>query len=420
MMPMVERMTRLAIAVIFLICLFPGPSTAAGTTGGSSDFGGLLPRGELIADEISRITGCAISPILGISVLGAYTYYATPAEQRDNVPWHAAPQFWAPLLVILFLIILKDSAKIAIPKIIMVPLDAVETLLEKNTSAVLALIVLLTSIGGGIDQAGPPDHAAGGLFVSAAHAAQGTGVQSLAGARELIEPAMISVLVIAVFTVVWIVSQAFNFLILLSPFSSIDLLLTLWKNSIIALLLLASLVHPYAGLLFSLCVILLCLFLFSRSLRFVVFGSLTAMDLLRKKAGSPEPGTDAIKVFAGAGLSGVPSMSYGALTNVNRVLRFTYRPWFVLPVRTCDVQEPPEAHHVGKGILSPVIVREGKKSGQYTTLCRLRPRYASREHMVAQILGLAGVRDLAFGRGVRDSLRRLREHLRPQRTIHPP
>ncbi|HHO48788.1 MAG TPA: hypothetical protein ENN06_10125 [Desulfobacteraceae bacterium] len=415
-----KKKRRLAVAVIFLICLYPSLAAAGGTAGASSDFGGLIPRGELIADEISRITGCAISPILGISVLGAYTYYATPAAQRDNVPWHAAPQFWAPLLIILFLIILKDSAKVAIPKIIMVPLDAVETLLEKNTSAVLALIVLLTSIGGGIDQAGSPGQAGGGLLVSAAHAAQETGAHSLTGVREMIEPAMISVLVITVFTVVWTVSQAFNFLILLSPFSTIDLLLTLWKNSIIALLLLACLVHPYAGLLFSLCVILLCLFLFSRSLRFVVFGSLTAMDLLRKKAGGLDPGTNVVKAFAGAGLGGVPSMSYGALANVNRVLRFTYRPWFVLPVRTCDVQEPPEAHHVGKGILSPVIVREGNKPGQYTTLCRLRPRYASREHMIAQILGLGGVRDLTFGRGVRDSLRRLRERLRPPRTVRPP
>jgi hypothetical protein len=417
-----QQMRSLIVAIIFLICFSPAAASAEGKgIEGSSAYSRLLLRGEVIADEISTLTGCAISPILGISVLGAYTYYTTPVEERNNVPWHAAPQFWAPLLVILFGIILKDSSKVAIPKIILVPLDAMETLLEKNTSAVLALIVLLTSIVGGVmDQTQLPGHAGGGLFSSAAHAAGGTASRSLAGAAGMIEPAIVAMLVIAVFIVVWVVSQAFNFLILLSPFSSIDLLLTLSKNCIVVLLLSAYLIHPFAGLLFSLCIILLSVFLFSRSLRFVVFGTLMAIDLLRKKSGSLEIDTDTVKVFAGAGLAGVPPMSYGVLGNVNRTLQFTYRPWFILPVRTCHVREPPEAHHVGKGTLSPVIVREGKKPGQYTTLCRLRPRYASREHAIAQILGLAGVRDLAFGRSVRNNLNRLKEQMRPQKAADPP
>jgi hypothetical protein len=417
-----QQMRSLIIAVIFFISCSPAPAMAQGSAmEGPSATSRLLLRGEVIADEISKLTGCAISPILGISVLGAYTYYTTPVEKRDNVPWHAAPQFWVPLLVILFGIILKDSSKVAIPKVVLVPLDAVETLLEKNTSAVLALTVMLTSIVGGVvDQAQLTGHTGGGLFLSAANAADEAAPHSPAGAAGLIEPAVTAVLVITIFIVVWVVSQAFNFLILLSPFSSIDLLLTLSKNTLVVLLLSAFLVHPFAGLLFSLCIILLSIFLFSRSLRFVVFGTLMAIDLLRKKNGSFEFDTDTVKAFSGAGLAEVPSMSYGVLRNVDRTLRFTYRPWFILPARSCHVQEPPEAHHVGKGTLSPVIVREGKKPGQYTTLCRLRPLYASRENTVAQILGLAGVRDLAFGRSVRNRLNRLKEQMRPHKAADPP
>ena len=414
-------MRRLSVFIIFMVFFNPawamGEITGAGT---SSAYGKLLLRGEVIADEISRITGCAISPILGISVLGAYTYYATPPGERDTVPWHASPKFWAPLLVILFGIILKDSAKVAIPKVILVPLDAIETLLEKNTSAVLALIVLLTSVtGSGLEQlhlSAPP---AGVLFPSAVHAAAGTGSQAVAPVSGAMEPVLISVVVIVVFINVWVVSQALNFLILLSPFSSIDLLLTLWKNCIVALLLGAYLVHPYAGLLFSLCVIFLSAFLFSRSFRFVVFGTLMALDILRRKKCGFDPGSETIKAFAGADLEDVPSMSYGTLGNVNHALRFTYRPWLIFPARHHHVPAPPEAYHVGTGMLSPVIVREGKKPGQYATLCRLRPLYASREHTVVQILGLAGVRDLAFGRSVRDSLNRLREQWRRQKADTP-
>lgn len=411
----VETMRNLTATFILLICIFLHPAPAPGSADGTAvPSGGLMARGEAIAGELSRITGCAISPLLGISVLGAYTYSTTPAAERDSLPWHAAPKFWGPLLVVLLGIILKDSAKVAIPKILLVPLDAVETLLEKNTSAVLALLVLLSSTAGsGSGQGALAGLAAGLSYPPAAHATAGPGGHALAEASGLLRPATVSLLIIGVFVVVWVVSQAFNFLILLSPFSSIDLLLTLWKNSIVALLLGAWLVHPYAGLLFSLCVILLCAFLFSRSLRFVVFGSVTAADMLRRKGRDirHDPGT--IRAFAGGGLAGVPSMSYGVLRSVDNTLRFAYRPWLLMPSRVSEEPTPPGACFVGKGILSPVIVREGKKAGQYATLYRLRPRYAGREELVAQALGLAGVRDLTVGRSVRDSLKRLKERLRP-------
>lgn len=408
-------MRNLTATFILLICLFLHPAPAPGSAGGTAPLsGGLMARGEAIAGELSKITGCAISPLLGISVLGAYTYSTTPEAERDSLPWHAAPRFWGPLLVVLCGIILKDSAKVAIPKILLVPLDAAETLLEKNASAVLALLVLLSSTAGsGSGQGTFAGLAAGLSFPPAAHAATGPGGHALAAASGLLQPATVYLLIIAVFVVVWVVSQAFNFLIFLSPFSSIDLLLTLWKNSVVALLLGAWLVHPYAGLLFSLAVILLCAFLFSRSLRFVVFGSMTAMDMLRRKKEDFGPGSGAIRAFAGVGLAEVPPMSYGVLSNVDGTLRFAYRPWLLLPYRVREEQTPPGTCFVGKGILSPLIVREAKKAGQYATLYRLRPRYAGREELIAQMLGLGGVRDLTMGRSVREGLLRLRQRLRP-------
>ncbi|MCF6238943.1 MAG: hypothetical protein L3J79_09060, partial [Candidatus Marinimicrobia bacterium] len=237
---------------------------AAPPAGSASSYDQLILSGEMIAGEVSRATGLAISPILGISVLGAYTYYTTPADERDTIPWHAKPPFWVPLLVVLTGIILKDSSKITLPKIIVMPLDAIETLLEKNVSAVLGLLVILSSITGkGFEQMQLAGYSTPLSFPASAYAAESVS-NAAAASSGVFELSILSFLVTAVFVLVWVVSQSFNFLIFLSPSSWLALVLTGCKNCLIALLLGASLINPYLGLFVSGIIILASLFLFAR------------------------------------------------------------------------------------------------------------------------------------------------------------
>ncbi|MDW7773680.1 MAG: hypothetical protein SCH71_12405 [Desulfobulbaceae bacterium] len=365
-----------------------------------------LVNGEIIAAEISRATGLAISPILGLSVLGAYTYYTTPAAERTDMPWHARPAFWGPLLTVLLGIFLKDSAKIALPKILLMPLDAVETLLEKNVSAILALLVILSSITGrGIDQLHFPGLTPD-LFLQPAYAAGYPGTAASSGLPEI---GVLSLVLIIVFAVVWVVGQSFNFLILLSPFSWLDLLLTGFKNSILALLLGAYLINPFLGLGTALVFIVFSFFLFARSYRFVIFGTLFAADILFKKSRREPPDNGRIQAFTGSAVAGAPSMSYGCLAAEKETLVFHYRPWLILPSRTVETSFVPSQCEVGKGMVSPVILaaRENRKS--YRTLFRLRPLYHCHENKVAETLGLKGIRDVTFGRSLREGLAWLRE-----------
>ena len=398
----------LAMLAVLAVALLHAPPGRAAENPAPPGASRLLDSGERLATEISKVTGCAISPILGLSVLGAYTYYTTPRQERGSLPWHASPRFWTPLLVILAGIILKDSAKVTLPKLLMVPLDAAETLLEKNTTAALALVVLLTSLTGqGLDHLQLPGLTFSPSLAATAHAAAilPRTAPDLAGMLEL---GLLILFVLVIYTVVWVVSHSVNVLIMLCPFSTIDLLLTLGKNSLIALLLGASLLHPLAGLLVALLIILVSFLLFSWSLRFVFFGTLLSLDLLRGPGATPPADGSAIPAFAYRDLPGVPAMSYGHLRRLDDTLVFSYHPSLLLRTRTVTLRDGCAAYSLARGRLSPLLVSNCGTSGKFATLCRFRPSANSHEQRIVDILGLRGVRNAASGRTLRDGLDWLR------------
>ena len=396
-----HKLTAVIILVITILSVtgVQAEETARDTT---SSYNKLIVNGEIIANEISKATGCAISPILGISVLGAYTYYTTQIEERDKVPWHAAPKFWVPLLVVLLGIILKDSSKITLPKVFVMPLDAIEVLLEKNVSAVLALLVLLSSITGqGFEKLQLSVHELSVSLVPTAFAGETLSNSAAAASSGLLELGILSFIVTLVYGVVWIVSQSLNFLIFLCPFSSVDLMMTTFKNSTVAVLLGAYLFNPYLGLVVALVIIIISFLLFSWSYRFVIFGTLLSSDILFKKHIKFRFVSDDVKAFAGSDIPGVPAMSYGSLKKHGSTLEFTYKPWLLMSKRAKDTSIQCENCDVGVATLSPVIVDKKAIADSESTLFRLRPLYTSHETGVAELLGLNGVLDVTVGKSVR-------------------
>ncbi len=404
------------LTVIIILILVASSSDAISaektTPQATGKYNALILNGEIIANEISKATGCVFSPILGISVLGAYTYYTTPIAERGSVPWHAEPAFWVPLLIVLLGIILKDSSKIALPKILVMPLDAIETLLEKNVSAVLGLLVILSSITGrALDQVQLAVHIPGFSLTASAHAAENLSTVGAASSGGIVELAFLYVLVTVVFGLVWMVSQSFNFLIFLCPFSWLDLSLAMLKNAVVALLVGSYLIHPFLGLLVSCVIILLSLFLFAKSYRFVIFGTIFSADILFTRSRRHEIESPRIKAFAGSFLDDVPPLSYGTLTTENSLLVFHYRPWLFLPARSVSTSYTCAECDVGIGTLSPVIITSGTHFETEMTLFRLRPLYSSREERVVALLGLKGVRDVTIGNSIKERYRWLVEQL---------
>ena len=68
----------------------------------------LLLPGVSLAEGVSEITGVAISPLLGVSAVGAWKYWQADEEMRARLPWYCHPWIWGSGLALLGLCFLKD------------------------------------------------------------------------------------------------------------------------------------------------------------------------------------------------------------------------------------------------------------------------------------------------------------------------
>ena len=90
-----------------------------------------------LAHAISEITGVAISPLLGVSAVGAWRYFhAQTPQQRARLPWFAQPWFWIPAFVLVTACFLKDTLGITAPRLLKKPLDVADALEHKISGLV--------------------------------------------------------------------------------------------------------------------------------------------------------------------------------------------------------------------------------------------------------------------------------------------
>ena len=72
--------------------------------------------GIAAAVALTKITGIAISPMLGVGAVGAYDWiHAKTPEQKATLPWYAQVKFWLPALLLVGVVALKDAAGAALP-----------------------------------------------------------------------------------------------------------------------------------------------------------------------------------------------------------------------------------------------------------------------------------------------------------------
>ncbi|MCD6051509.1 MAG: hypothetical protein K0Q55_2918, partial [Verrucomicrobia bacterium] len=104
--------------------------------------------GMAAATALTTITGVAISPLLGVGVVGAYTYFDTPREKHGQLPWYARPWFWVPALILVGLCFAKDTAGTALPTVLKKPLDIADAVENKISGlvAVGAFVPMVASV----------------------------------------------------------------------------------------------------------------------------------------------------------------------------------------------------------------------------------------------------------------------------------
>src|SRR5262245_31840579 len=123
---------------VFLLCAFLCTALAASTSSSTSARkSGRATPGVELAQAITTITGVAISPLLGVSAVGAWHYFKTDQDKRANLSWYAQPWFWIPGLLIVALVFAKDVFGAALPAGWKKPFDVAE-LVENKLSALVA------------------------------------------------------------------------------------------------------------------------------------------------------------------------------------------------------------------------------------------------------------------------------------------
>ena len=352
--------------------------------------------GVALSQGITEITGVAISPLLGVSAVGAYKYWKAPAEQRPMLPWYCQPWAWGTGAVLLVMCFLKDTLGVAVPGVLKKPFDMVE-LLESKASALLASAAFVPLV---VREMAPHEQVA----VPAAM------LPELGFADVSLWWLMVPVMIVA-FLSVWLCSHAINVLIILSPFSTVDGLLKLLRAGSLVGIGLIYLIAPWLAALLCVAIILVALWLAPAAMRLAIFGTRYALDVLLPWRGRKRATPESPHVFTFGGFSGVPARTGGRLVKQeDGSILFRYRRGLVLDVRSIVV--PDGARHVEKGLLSPsMLLRENGRNEARKALLFL-PRYRGHEERIVEALGLNGIRDHPLQRGFKAAREWLREMVR--------
>ena len=364
----------------------PRDAAAAGPSG----YRELTLKGDRLARELSLATGIAVSPLLGMTVLSACRWFAAAESDRAGLPWHTSPRFWGPLAAVLSLLCVKDSSKVAIPKLLIVPLDALETLLEKNLSGLLALPFLFSLVWGGeCDHLRLLTEAAGRSLLPLAVAGDASVAVPPPGFTAL-TTILVAITLTVIHCLVWVCGQACNILILLSPSSLLDTLLTVAKQALVALLL--GLANTPIGPVLALIVVVLACRFFPRALRFVVFGTLLSSDLIMtrlvRRVRAIPASEEGLACFTAGRLAGLPPLTRGQLRLLDGAIELGHRPWWVLGERTVPIGLRPADCVLVEGLLMPSLARRGENGRPTQPVFRFRACHAGQGAQLAAVLGV--------------------------------
>lgn len=340
--------------------------------------------GVALAQGVTEITGVAISPLLGVSAVGSWTYFRTPAGERDDLAWYCQPWAWSTGFAVLLLCFLKDSLGAAAPGVLKKPFDLAE-LFENKASALVASAAFVPLIAREMARATGP--------VEAHAAVIGLPVVGMIDAAWITVP-----LSLIGFGLVWVCSHAVNVLIILSPFSSVDTLLKLSRTAVLASVAIASAISPWLGAALCVVILLAAIWFAPAAMRLTIFGSRLAGDVVFRSRGKRRADVNRPHAFLLKKLEGLPSRIGGRLAKTESGgIEFRYRRGCIGPERSVPL--PPGRLELAKGILMPVVISaDGERESRSLLLL---PRYKGMEEELAGSLGFHAVRDHAWARGWR-------------------
>lgn len=383
------------LALLILVGVSALGLASAGTPNATSSYSlldGRLP-GVGLAQGISEITGVAISPLLGVSSIGAWRYFQASASEREHLPWFCHPVAWGLAFLILGLCLLKDLAGTIIPAVLKKPFDMLE-LFEDKLSALVASGAFVPLVA--MEMARRSQYLSAHSEPTAALHLAGMPFLPLA---EIPWTAGLAIPVaLAGFFVVWLAAHGINVLIALSPFAIVDATLKLLKTALLSSVVAAAFLSPVLSLLLCGTIIFIAALLAPWAFRLSVFGTLFGWDILtfRKTQGE----FTHVRACTAGRFAGLPARTFGRIEpSADGSIWFVYRPWLLLPRRRIPL--PSQSLTLSRGILYPTLLQCDSESQRLRGVLAVLPRYRSRTDEFAVFLGITAVQDGFVVRGFR-------------------
>ena len=396
----------------------PAPPLSPNATGAAVPSDNVRLPGVALAEGITQITGVAISPMLGVCGVGTWKYFTSTPEERLSLPWFCHPLAWGIGLGILSLCLIKDLAGTAMPAILKKPLDVIE-LFEGKLSALLASAAFIPFITGEISDHFTAKGSPAGAEISSALSSEGLAMASpiLANAPMLVLSLILPLSLIAFFAV-WLTSHSLNVLLLLSPFSILDLLLKVARVFLLGLMGLIYFINPVIAAILCGILIVIALYLAPRAFRLSIFGTVMSVDFLRsliwKGAGSGK--TRAF--LARQGSPTLPARTFGTLSrNDDGRILFSSRILLLGPKRVLTLPEV-DRLSMQKGLIFPSVRVRLTDSEKTDMLLHLLPRHRHDLEAVAGRLGISAIHDHYVGRGMKAISRWVSESVRGSRELN--
>jgi hypothetical protein len=347
-------------------------------------------QGMEAVKTITKITGVALSPLLGVGVVGAYDWATCPKGQADKLPWYAHLYFWLPALLLAGAVAAKDAFGTVLPPGLKKPLDVAETIENKISGLVAAgaFVPLVASIFHSSQPA-----------TSAALGGSSTVLGSFMAVNFLPVLNVFSIpLGVVTFLMVWLLGHVITVLILISPFGAVDAALKTIRTSLMGALVIVNHLNPWAAAGLSLVIIVLAYFVAGWSFRMMIFGSVFTWDFVTRRRHRFHPSPNANWMFTARKMERTPVRTYGKLVRDGAgKLSFEYRPWLVMAKQTVTLPEGQYA--IGRGLFYPdILLVEGKKT---KAIFSLPPRYKKHEEDIGQIYGIPDVRDTGILKGIK-------------------
>lgn len=352
--------------------------------------------GVALAEGVAQLTGVAISPLLGVSGVGAWEYFTTDEEKRASLPWFCHPVTWGIGFTILGLVMLKDVFGAGMPTILKKPLDVIE-LFEDKISAVVASAALVPFL----------DHEIAKIFATGDEPVTVTGFAAagfatidpvLAQSPTLLMVLLVPLSLIAFFAV-WLSSHALNVLLLFSPFGLLDLFLKTSRVLFIGFLALLSAVAPVLAAILCGILILVALWFAPRAFRLCVFGSVMSADLLRSLVRQSDR-HEKTRGFLARRVGGLAALSFGGLDQVDGEVMFSSRFFLLGPARRVALPAS-DRLDLEKGVIFPSIREDRGGTQKAAALVHLLPRHRHDLVHVSEKLGICRILDQAVVRGVK-------------------